>query len=116
MLKVRIAQDCARCGGGGGMILVDEWLKAARGCVYCGAWDWGDGIALGNKDDALADADELASLIRGWAMASGLDWRDKSVRIEDGGEGMTVSVEGEPEFAERWRKVFDLAADDYIGW
>ena len=94
---------CERCGTRGGMLLADDFLKAARGCLYCGHWDWGGGVVVGDKAGSQAiDADD-ARTVREWAAAAGLGW--------GGADDSPPDADG----AALWLAAFQMSLADFGG-
>lgn len=107
------ARDCPRCGCFRGLILRYEYPESERGCWRCGFHYYPDGAAAARGERMLGQ--DFADILRSWAKAAGLDWDDRAISVSADGEGASVSVEGEPDFAAKWAAAFDLALADYEG-
>ncbi len=105
---------CPRCAARIAMIIRDETPAFGVGCAHCGFRRYPQPALLGKVGIPAADED-MAAIIRRWAKESGLDWEDRAVTVGIGEGGASVSVEGEPEFAERWAAAFAMAMEEYNG-
>ena len=101
------------------MILRDMSLKDARGCVYCGFWNYGaTSVPIGDKAGTLVDDPDLAVLVRKWAGRAGLDWGAAEVNVVADGEGGEVrvsGVDGADDFGERWKAAFRALSREASG-